>query len=209
MSESDAENGEPKTEVPEGETFPEWDDDYLNQVAGRLVHNYDLRRDRRVDGETFDLSGEFRVTQQKQVVHPALNYANHDAEEHLFARRVGSPTVAELKRLVELGHRLADEWIEPSETHYSTDFSFVLVADEIPAAVASFVESFSDRTLLKFGYHGHYEVNLAVVAPDAEETVASRNADVARAFVLWEEIEPEKQGLFSRIAHWFWRPAER
>ncbi|ELZ94347.1 hypothetical protein [Haloferax sulfurifontis] len=179
---------------------PEWDDEYLDRAAERLMYNYDLEREYAVRGERFDLFGSMRMESQKQFLHRSINYANHHAMEYMFARRVESATVAELERLVELGHALADEWIAPDEKHYGTDFTFVLVADAVPEEVRAFVSDFSDRTLLKFGYYGHYEVNLAVVAPADEDAVASRNADSVAAFTLWSDGSPAvSDGLLDRL----------
>lgn len=186
------------------EAVPDWDDPYLDRVSDRLMFHYDLERNRRVRGERWDLYGEMRVENQKQFVHPALNYANHAAEEYLLARRGGSVSVPELERLVDLGHDLADEYVVADEEHYGTDFTFVLVVDAIPEEVRAFVEGFRDRTLLKFGYYGHYDVNLLVVAPDERTFVASEAADVAQAFALWEDVDAPEEGLLSRIARKFW-----
>ncbi|MFC7130426.1 hypothetical protein [Haloferax chudinovii] len=179
---------------------PEWDDAYLDRTAERLMYNYDLEREYAVRGERFDLFGSMRMESQKQFLHQSINYANHRAMEYMFARRVESATVAELERLVELGHGLADEWIDPDEEHYGTDFTFVLVADAVPEEVRAFVSDFADRTLLKFGYYGHYELNLAVVAPTDEDAVASRNADSVAAFTLWSDGSPAvADGLLGRL----------
>ncbi|WP_101298076.1 hypothetical protein [Halegenticoccus soli] len=184
---------------------PVWDDPYLDRVSDRLMYNYDLERDYAVAGERFDLYGRMRIESQKRLFHPALNYANHGSEEHLFARRVDGVGRADLEALVDLGHRLADEWIVPDEEHFSTDFSFALVAPEIPPDAREFVSGFSDRTLLKYGYYGHYEINLLVVAPEAEDAVASRNADVVRAFRLWRDVPAEPPGLLARVLRRFGR----
>ncbi|ADE02695.1 hypothetical protein [Haloferax volcanii] len=179
---------------------PEWDDEYLDRAAERLMYNYDLQREYAVRGERFDLFGSMRMEGQKQFLHRSINYANHHAMEYMFARRVDAATVAELERLVELGHALADEWIEPDEEHYGTEFTFVLVADAVPEEVRAFVSDFADRTLLKFGYYGHYEVNLAVVAPSDEDAAASRNADSVAAFTLWSDGSPAAaDGLLDRL----------
>ncbi|SEP62596.1 hypothetical protein [Natrinema salaciae] len=187
------------------EAVPDWDDEYLDRVSDRLMYNYDLEKDRSVAGERWDLYGEMRVLSQKQFFHPSLSYADHEAEEYLFARRESRPTVAELERLVEVGHDLADERVVADEEHFGTDFTFVLVADEIPDDVREFVAGFRDRTLLKFGYHGHYEINLVVVAPAADDHVGSEAADVTEAFTLWEEVSTPEEGLLSRFAKRFWR----
>ena len=179
---------------------PEWDDEYLDRAAERLMYNYDLQREYAVRGERFDLFGSMRMESQKQFLHRSINYANHHAMEYMFARRVDAATVAELERLVELGHALADEWIEPDEENYGTEFTFVLVADAVPEEVRAFVSDFADRTLLKFGYYGHYEVNLAVVAPSDEDAAASRNADSVAAFTLWSDGSPAaSDGLLDRL----------
>ncbi len=187
------------------EAVPDWDDEYLDRVSDRLMYNYDLEKDHRSDGERWDLYGEMRVRSQKQFFHPALSYADHEAEEYLFARRDPRPTVAELERLVDLGHEMADERVVPDEEHFGTDFTFVLVADELSAAVREYVSGFRDRTLLKFGYHGHYEINLVVVVPDADEHAASEAADTVEAFALWDDVSTPTEGVLSRFAKRFWR----
>ena len=184
---------------------PDYDDEYLDRVSDRLMYSYDLEADYAVHGERFDLYAEMRMRNQKQFLHPALSYADHDVMEYVFARRVPTPTVAELERLVELGHRVADERVEGNEQHYGTDVTFVLVGDRVPEDVADFVDGFRDRTLLKFGYYGHYEVNLIVVAPDREEIVDSEAAGTTGAFRLWEPVEKPKEGFLSRFAKRFWR----
>ncbi|WP_129114075.1 hypothetical protein [Halegenticoccus tardaugens] len=194
-----------KTGGATGDDVPTWEDPYLDRVSDRLMHNYDLTRDEVIDGERFDLYGRMRIESQKHLFHPVLNYANHGSEEHLFARRAGRATARELESLVDLGHRLGDEWIEPSEEHFSTDFTFALVVPRIPADVREFVSGFSDRTLLKYGYYGHYEINLLVVAPEEEAAVGSRNADVIRAFRLWRDVPAESPGLFARVFRRFGR----
>ncbi|MFC4359435.1 hypothetical protein ACFO0N_15945 [Halobium salinum] len=195
-------------EYPE---VPDWDDEYLDRVSDRLMFSYDLERDYRVRGEGFDLYGRLLVESQKQLWHPSLNYANHESREHLFARRVGTATVAELDRLVSLAHDLAGEWIERTEEHFGTDFTFVLVADGIPDDVREYVAGFDERTLLRFGYYGHYRVNLAVVAPEGVGTgsgdaVASAEADVVDAFTLWREVPVDRgtPGLFQRFVRRLW-----
>ncbi|MDT3433897.1 hypothetical protein [Haloarcula sp. 1CSR25-25] len=198
----------PKSELPEEivEEVPHWTaDPYLDRVSDRLMYNYTLERDHRLRGERWDLYGEMRVLNQKQFFHPALSYGDHESEEYLYARRVDRPTVGELKRLVELGHDLADERVTANEEHYRTDFTFVLVADELPEEVRSFVEGQRERTLLKFGYYGHYEVNLGVVVPDEQTAVAGEAADVVEAFVLWEDVTAPSEGFLSRLAKRFWK----
>jgi hypothetical protein len=194
-------------ELPEEirDAIPEWDDEYLDRVSDRLMYNYDLERDRRVHGQRWDMYGEMRVLTQKQFFHPALSYADHEAEEYLFVRREPRPTVAELRRLVELGHEVADERIVADEEHFGTDVTFVLVCEELPDDVAAFVSGFRERELLKFGYYGHYDVNLVVVVPEEREAVASEAADVAEAFTLWEDVTKPEEGFLSRFAKRFWR----
>lgn len=187
------------------ETVPEWDDEYIEAVAGRLLYNYDLERAYRAAGRQWLLYGTFRVQTQKQFFHPALSYADHKTEEHLLVQRTDQPTVTELQTLVNDGHDLADTWIDPNEEHYGTDITFVLVADTITDAVADYVSGFRDRTLLKFGYYGHYEVNLVVVDPEGETCVASKTADVATAFRLWDDVGESGDGLLSRFAKRFWQ----
>jgi hypothetical protein len=185
----------------EGDSVPNWDDEYVDRVADRLQFNYDLEDDYRVRGESFTLYGFLRVESRKQFFHEALSYANHGSSEHLFVRRDARADVAALETLVALGHDLAAD-IDADEEHFSTEFTFALVVSELSPAVREFVTDFRDRTLLKYGYYGHYEVNLLVVAPDSEELVASENADVAAAFRLWE-TEDEPSGLVSRLAGLF------
>lgn len=197
----------PKSELPDEivENVPDWDDDpYLDRVSDRLMYHYDLERDHRVAGERWDLYGEMRIHNEKQFLHPALSYADHESEEYLFAKRVVAPSVSELERFVDVGHDLANERVEGHEEHYRTDFTFVLVADSIPDDVREYVSGFRDRTLLKFGYYGHYEVNLIVVAPDDAALVASEAADLAEAFSLWEPVSEPSEGLLSRFARRFW-----
>jgi len=182
------ENLEPAEEDPD---VPEWDDEYFDRVGGRLLFNYDLEREYAAGGESFDLYGEMEMHHEKHFFHPALSFGHHDTYEHVFARRQAGMGVADFERLAQLGHDLADEWIEVDEEHYSTDFVFAVVADGggLPAAVREHVGEFRDRTLLKKGYYGHYEIHLLAVAPDSEEIVSSREAHVEEAFRLWDPIE--------------------
>jgi hypothetical protein len=202
---SEADGRDPDELPPEiREEVPQWEDEYFDRVSDRLMYSYDLDRDERVRGESFDLYGEFRLRNQKQFFHPALSYADHETKEYLFARRQDRPTVANLESLVELGHELASERIVPSEEHYETVFTFVVVADEISDDVRAFVEGFRERELLAFGYYGHYEVNLVVVDPEAETAIASQQADTAEAFALWGDVKRPREGFLSRFAKRFW-----
>jgi len=201
-------NAVPKSELPDEvvENVPDWlDDPYLDRVSDRLMYNYTLERNHRFRGTTWDLYGEMRVLNQKQFFHPALSYADHESEEYLYVRRADRPTVGELERLIELGHDLADERVDGNEEHYRTDFTFVLVADELPDDVRSFVDGQRERTLLKYGYYGHYEVNVGVVVPDERTAVAGDAADVMKAFQLWEDVTESDEGFLSRFARRFWR----
>ena len=199
MSERDAATGADPTDGAAEPSIPDWDDEYVDRVSDRLMFNYDLEKDRTVAGTTFTLYGEMTVDNRKHMFHPSLSFAHHEIREHLFVRRSSGVRTADLERLVELGHELADEWIVADEEHYSTDFTFAVVTDSIPDDVRAFVEEFKDRTLLKYGYYGHYEVNLLVVAPDEDDLVASEEADVEQAFRLWEPIEREEPGLLDLI----------
>jgi len=205
-SSDDDRPGPEPAELPEEirAAVPEWDDEYLDRVSDRLMYNYDLERDGRVHGERWEMYGEMRVHNQKQFFHPALNYADHEAEEYLLVRREPRPTVAELRRLVGVGHEVADERIVADEEHFGTDVSFVLVCEELSDDVAEFVSGFRERKLLKFGYYGHYDVNLVVVDPAAERAVASEAADVVAAFRLWDDVAEPDEGFLSRIARRFW-----
>ena len=187
------------------EAVPEWDDQYLSSVAGRLLYNYNLQKDYQAAGRHWMLYGEFRAKTQKQFFHPALSYADHETEEHLLVEHTDRPTVQMLKTLADTGHDLAEAWIDPNEEHYGTDITFVVIADSIPESVADYVSGFRDRNLLKFGYYGHYEINLIVVGPDTETCIASRMADVAAAFRLWDDVSESDDGLLSRVAKRFWR----
>lgn len=179
---------------------PEWDDDYIETVSRRLLYNYDLEKDRVVRGERFDLYGHMELRSEKHFLHPALSFAQHEAHEHLFVRRTDRVTDREIDSLLELGHELADEWIDPDEEHYCTEFTFVLVAPTIPDDVRSRVAGLDERTMIRFGYYGHYEVNVVVTAPDARDLVANDAADVAEAFQTWEPIEREEPGFLELLS---------
>lgn len=182
------------------ENVPNWDDEYVDRVSDRLFHNYDLEKDYAVDGERFTLYGRMELVSKKHFLHPALSLAEHESTEHLFVRRVDRVDDRALDRFVDLGEQLADDWIEPDEEHFSTDFTFVAISPSIPDDVRNRVANFDGRTLLKYGYHGHYELNLAVVSPDSEDLVASENADVTAAFRLWEPIESDDPGILDLIS---------
>ncbi|GAA0303744.1 hypothetical protein [Halarchaeum salinum] len=188
------------TPADEAPARPVWDDAYLDDVAERLQYSFDLERDVDLDGETWPLYGQLNLEREKYFLHPSISYGRHDSDEHLFARRVDGLDTTDLDALVELGHQLADERITPNERHYSTEFTFALVVPEIDAAVRDYVSGFRERTLLKYGYYGHYEVNLLVVAPKREACVASEEADVADAFRTWDAPATRDRGLFGRLA---------
>jgi hypothetical protein len=186
----------PAEELPED--VPVWEDEYVDRVSDRLMFNYDLDKDHRVRGETFTLKGTLRMESRKSFLHPSITYGHHESREHLFVQRADRVRVADVERLVSFGHDLADEWIEADEEHLSTEFTFAVVAADIPDDVAEFVSGFKDRTLLKYGYYGHYEINLLVVAPESEALVGSRNVEIQDAFRLWEPIERDP-GLVARL----------
>lgn len=200
MSETETEHE--STESPQ-KNLPTWDDEYLEAVSARLCYHYDLEKDHRVEGVTFPLYGEMVIENKKHFLHPAISIANHESYEHLFVQRKPQVTVSDLDHYIEMGHALADDLIEPSEEHYSTEFTFVTVVPTIPEDVHSKVETLDERTMLKYGYHGHYEINLIVVSPDTQELVANETADVTEAFATWEEIEREEPGLLKLIARRF------
>jgi hypothetical protein len=192
---SDSDEADPLAVVPD------WDDEYIDRVSDRLLHNYDLERDRRVQGHRFTLYGRLEIKRRKEFLHPALTYGDHETTEHLFVQRVDSVSVADMERLVDLGDTLADEWIEADEEHFGTEFVFGLVVPDLPEDVREFVSDFESRTLLKYGYYGHYTVRLFVVAPDREASVASPDTDVVRAFRLWDETDEknESTGVLTRL----------
>lgn len=180
------------------EALPALEDDYLARVARRLVSSYDLKSTAEAGGATFDLGGELRVESSKHLFHPSVSYANHHMREHLYADRRASVSREDLEELVELGHELADRRVEPSSEHKATEFTFVVVAPSIPDDVESFVRGFKDRTLLKYGLHGHYEIHCCVVAPDRQAVVASGRTEIDEAFVVWRSPE-KKRGWFGRL----------
>jgi len=199
MSDAEERSTAPESEAEADADLPDWDDDYLQGVAERLKFNYDLEREYAAGGEDFDMYGRLYVQSQKQFLHQSLNWANYETVEHLLVRRAEGVSTADLDALVDLGHDLADDWIEPDEEHQGTDFTFVLVVPDIPESVRNYVDGFRDRTLLKYGYYGAYEVNLAVVAPDREDAVGSSEADVTTAFELWQDLDAEPSGLLGRL----------
>lgn len=184
---------------------PTWEDPYLESVARRLASHYDLERGCSIDGERFALSGELHVAYERHAVHPSLSFGHHEAHEYLFATRLDRPTVGDLEALAALGEWVAEERAEPDPEHYSTDVTFAVIAEGIPDAVAEYVEGYRNRTLLTYGYNGHTEVNLLVVAPDRETCVASAAADVADAFCVWEPIERSEPGRLERLLGWLSR----
>lgn len=182
------------------EEIPVWDDEYIEQVSSRLLHNYDLQKDHVVRGESFSLFGHMELHSEKHFFHPALSFGHHVSHEYLFVRRSATVTEREIDSLVALGHELAGDWIEADEEHYSSEFTFVLVTEDIPDDVRSRVAGLDERTLLRLGYYGHYEVNAIVVAPEASDIVANDGADVEEAFRTWDPIEPEEPGLLGLIS---------
>lgn len=180
---------------------PDWDDGYLDRVADRLMYSYDLGKDVEVAGAPVPLYGRLVVRNQKHLFHPSVRYGYHEAVEHLFVERIDHPRPVDLRRLRERGETLAESWIEPDEDHFETAFTFVVVAESLPSSVRSFVADHDERTLLRWGLNGHYEVRFVVVAPQAETAVSTPSADVAAAFRLWDDGKEESDdgGLLARL----------
>jgi hypothetical protein len=180
--------------------IPNWEDEYVDRVSGRLMHSYDLERDRRVRDHTFDLYGRLDVESRKQFLHPAITYGHHETTEHVFVQRSDSVSVEDLERLADFGDVLADEWIDPDEQHYATRFVFAVVVDSISESVREFISGFESRTLLKHGYYGHYTVRLLAVVPEREALTASPGTDIASAFRLWGDGREENDdGVIGRL----------
>lgn len=179
-------------EPAEEPDVPDWDDEYLDRVSDRLLFNYDLEKDVRAGGEAFSMYGEMRMLNKKHFLHPSLTFAEHESFEHVYVRQAEDLTVGDVEALVDLGHDLAEEEVDADPDHFSTEFVFVLVTEEIDAPVREFVGDFEERTMLKYGFNGHYEIHLVVVAPDEEDIVSSRDAHVEEAFRLWSPIETEE-----------------
>lgn len=179
---------------PVDDPVTEWSDEYLDAVAERLAAHYDLDRDVRAGGERFDLHGRLRIENRKQFVVPSLTYGHHESVQHLLLARRDRATVADCEALVETAERLADGWIDPDERHFSTEFVLGLVVPTVEPAVREFVAGFERRTLLRYGYHGHYEIRLAVVAPDERAAVASPDTDVIEALRTWDSLAEETAG---------------
>ncbi len=188
-----------RLEPAEEPNLPEWEDRYLSEVSERLLFNYDLEKDVRAGGETFTLYGRMRMLNKKHFLHPSLTFAEHESFEHVYTRRQNSVEVADLERLIDLGHDMAETEIDPDPEHFSTEFVFVVVTDEIAPEVHEFVDGFKERTMLKYGYNGHYEIHLVVVSPDHEEIVSSRDAHVEQAFRLWTPIEKEEPSWWDLV----------
>jgi hypothetical protein len=195
-------DGEARPSGEGGPGVPDWDDEYVDRVSDRLMYSYDLEKDRRVRGERFTLYGRIEVENRKQFLHPAISYGHHEKVGHLFVRRADRVSAADLDRLADLGEELADEWIDPDERHFETEFVFVVVANEVPDEAAERVVDLESRTLLSYGYHGHYWTRFVVVSPEAETVAASPGADVAAAFRLWSDgggNGNERGGVFGRL----------
>ena len=69
----------------------------------------------------------------------------------------------------------------------------------VGAAVEERVVDLESRTLLSYGYHGHYWLRFVVVAPGAETVVASPGADVAAAFRLWADGSEAGDGVSGAV----------
>ncbi len=177
---------------------------YLDRVLDRLRHSYDLTADRTVDGRTFDWYGLCRVEHQKSFLHPSISYGDHSSLDHLFVQQRDGVEQSDLTELAELAHSIASDWIAPSPTHYETSFTFAVLVPELSPEVDSFVSEFTDRTLLRYGLHGRYDVAFIVVAPSDTQIAASPRAEVARAFSFSEPDPPEKPtGLRGRLKSLF------
>lgn len=116
------------------------------------------------------------------------------------ARRVRPIEPASVDRHVTLGHELAAAWIDADHEHFSTEFTFVLVAESIPEPVRRRVSELDERTLLSYGFTGHYDVHVVVVVPGAETLVASDGADVAEALATWDPLERETPSLLDLVS---------
>ncbi|RQG93391.1 hypothetical protein [Natrarchaeobius chitinivorans] len=176
------------------EDLSDWEGEYVDRVADRLSTNYDLERDRVVGAERFDLYGKSQIESSKHVLHPVVTDAHHEAYEHLFVTREPRVTQDRLESLITLGHELAVEWIDANADHYSTTFTFVVIAPDLPENVTTFVERFSERRLLKLGYNGRYTIRVAVAAPERKAFVSSPGAELEPVFVHWETEDVEPSG---------------
>ncbi len=192
---------EPSTNQPSDtpEHIPELTDPYVEAVGQRLVHNYDLEGDYTVNGERFDLYGYLEVHNQRQVLHPALSVGHHESREHVFLKRTETLSEADLDRMIELGHALAEEWITADEEHYSTEFIFVFVCSSLSDPVSNRIEELDERTLLKFGYHGHYDIHIAAVDPAQQHLVSNAAFNLTEAVRTWEPVGGTDSGLMPRV----------
>lgn len=185
---------------PEQHEVPDWEDEYIDRVSDRLLSNFDMAKQSRVGDYEFDLYGQMLIKNQKEFFHPALRYAYHESVEHLLVQRRDSVTVDDIEEFEDFAHALANDWIEATEDHFETIFTFVFVVPEIREAVREHVSGYRERPLLKYGFNGHYEINFIVVAPDEEDLIASTQADVWRAFQLWSNVDDGvPDGVFGRL----------
>lgn len=185
---------------------PVWENDaYLDAVALRLMHHYDLEQDKEVNSQTVPLYGQLVIENERHVLHPALSFGYHQSTEYLFVTREPAVTEQLLEETEKLGNSLADQWVDPDTEHYSTDFTFVFVTPAIPDQIAEWITAYEHRELYKYGYHGHYEINFVAVAPDRKEMVSSTNADVGKLFQTWERVPQKRPSRIDRFLNWITR----
>lgn len=185
---------------------PVWEDDpYLDAIALRLMHHYDLERDKEVDSQVFPMYGRLVIENERHVLHPALSFGYHRSTEHLFVAR--PPTISEqtLTQAETLGLALADEWVSHDTEHYSTDFTFVFVTSPIPDSVTDWITGYEHRELYKYGYHGHYELNFVATDPEHERLITSANSSIEELLRTWDRPHRDQPSRLSRFLSWITR----
>lgn len=183
---------------PSESEFPEWERDYLNRLAGRIVHSYDLEKNKHIRGFDFTLYASFEAQRHKQLFHPAISYAEHNLYEYLFVNEYDTVTIETVDQLIDLGHELADDWIDADDDHYATEFSFGLIVPSIPDDIRQYVSRIDERTMLRYGFDGHYDIHIIVVAPEEQSIVATDRAEIQAAFIEWD-TQSRSTGIFSSL----------
>lgn len=160
-------------------------ENYVEKIENRLTNYFEIERNFEYDNEIIDLKGKYSCENFKYVLSKKVNLYSFENHEFVFAKEFENLDINKLNSFIDTIEKSVEDFVQPSETHMSTDITGVLVVyNELEdSEIIKRVKKYKFYKSFAYGFKGWTNIKLVLVNIHNKEVITNkRGKEVSKVY---------------------------
>lgn len=152
-------------------------DEYIDIISEKLTYNYNVEKEKDLNGTMFDLHAICNVNNSKFIGSKKIVVYAYDNNSYIYVKNFKTLSIEDVRNVLDANAEKLLTSTQVDSEHMSTHYTIVFVTESsLPSELKNFIKKYRKQKSYAFGFKGWSSIGVVLVSLGENEIVYNKDA---------------------------------